>query len=128
MNVENRTLFIADNLDILRGIDSETIDLIYLDPPEPPGQMVFEGLFPDPVDYSESELQAFRQETPAVRQPRGQMQRLSNPFPLSEHHHRPHCPAVKGRLGRLGQPATPVRGVQFGEREPFTGSVYCQTD
>lgn len=33
MNVENRTLFIADNLDILRGIDSETIDLIYLDPP-----------------------------------------------------------------------------------------------
>ena len=33
MNVENRTLFIADNLDILRGIDSETINLIYLDPP-----------------------------------------------------------------------------------------------
>ena len=33
MNVENRTLFIADNLDIMRGFDSETIDLIYLDPP-----------------------------------------------------------------------------------------------
>ena len=33
MNVENRTLFIADNLDIMRGMDSETIDLIYLDPP-----------------------------------------------------------------------------------------------
>ena len=33
MNVQNRTLFIADNLDIMRGIDSETIDLIYLDPP-----------------------------------------------------------------------------------------------
>ena len=33
MNVENRTLFIADNLDIMRGIDSECIDLIYLDPP-----------------------------------------------------------------------------------------------
>ena len=32
MNVQNRTLFIADNLDIMRGIDSETIDLIYLDP------------------------------------------------------------------------------------------------
>ncbi len=60
MNVQNRTLFIADNLDILRGIDSETIDLIYLDPPEPPGQMVFEGLFPDPVDYSETELSVFR--------------------------------------------------------------------
>ena len=33
MNVQNRTLFIADNLDILRGINSDCIDLIYLDPP-----------------------------------------------------------------------------------------------
>ncbi len=33
MNVVNRSLFIADNLDIMRGIDSQTIDLIYLDPP-----------------------------------------------------------------------------------------------
>ena len=33
MNISNRTLFIADNLDIMRGIDSECIDLIYLDPP-----------------------------------------------------------------------------------------------
>ena len=33
MNVKNRTLFIADNLDIMRGIDSKTVDLIYLDPP-----------------------------------------------------------------------------------------------
>ena len=33
MNVQNRTIFEGDNLHILRGIDSETIDLIYLDPP-----------------------------------------------------------------------------------------------
>ena len=33
MNIKNRTLFIADNLYILRGINSECIDLIYLDPP-----------------------------------------------------------------------------------------------
>ncbi len=33
MNFDNRTLFIADNLDIMRGMDSNTIDLIYLDPP-----------------------------------------------------------------------------------------------
>ena len=33
MNVENRTLFIADNLEIMRGIDSKCVDLIYLDPP-----------------------------------------------------------------------------------------------
>ena len=33
MNFDNRTLFIADSLDIMRGMDSGTIDLIYLDPP-----------------------------------------------------------------------------------------------
>ena len=33
MNVENRTIFEGDNLHILRGLDSETIDFIYLDPP-----------------------------------------------------------------------------------------------
>ena len=32
MNVENRTIFEGDNLHILRGLDSETIDIIYLDP------------------------------------------------------------------------------------------------
>jgi len=32
-NVENRTIFCDDNLDVLRGINSECIDLIYLDPP-----------------------------------------------------------------------------------------------
>ena len=33
MNVKNRTLFIADNLNVMRGINAECIDLIYLDPP-----------------------------------------------------------------------------------------------
>jgi len=33
MNVENRTLFENDNLHVLRGLDTDTIDLIYLDPP-----------------------------------------------------------------------------------------------
>ena len=32
-NVNNRTIFNRDNLDVLRGINSECIDLIYLDPP-----------------------------------------------------------------------------------------------
>ena len=32
-NVPNRTIFTGDNLDILRGINAECIDLIYLDPP-----------------------------------------------------------------------------------------------
>lgn len=32
-NVTNRTIFCKDNLDVLRGFNSECIDLIYLDPP-----------------------------------------------------------------------------------------------
>ena len=31
--IKNRTIFCRDNIDILQNIDSETIDLIYLDPP-----------------------------------------------------------------------------------------------
>lgn len=33
MNIQNRTIFEGDNLPILRGIDPECIDLIYLDLP-----------------------------------------------------------------------------------------------
>ena len=33
INWENRTLFISDNLPVLRGMNSRTVDLIYLDPP-----------------------------------------------------------------------------------------------
>ena len=32
-NWENRTVFTGDNVDILRGMNSESVDLIYLDPP-----------------------------------------------------------------------------------------------
>ena len=31
--IKNRTVFIRDNLEILRGMNSDTVDLIYLDPP-----------------------------------------------------------------------------------------------
>ena len=33
MNFQSRTIFEGDNLYILRGLDSESVDLIYLDPP-----------------------------------------------------------------------------------------------
>ena len=33
LNIKNRTIFCKDNLDILRGINSNSVDLIYLDPP-----------------------------------------------------------------------------------------------
>ena len=32
-NFENRTLYTLDNLEVMRGINSESVDLIYLDPP-----------------------------------------------------------------------------------------------
>ena len=32
-NFENRTLWTSDNLDVMRGLNSESVDLIYLDPP-----------------------------------------------------------------------------------------------
>ena len=32
-NIKNRTIFCKDNLDLLRGMNTETIDLVYLDPP-----------------------------------------------------------------------------------------------
>ncbi len=31
--IANRTIFCHDNIDILQGINNDTIDLVYLDPP-----------------------------------------------------------------------------------------------
>ena len=33
MNINNRTIYCKDNLDVLRNIDSDCVDMIYLDPP-----------------------------------------------------------------------------------------------
>ena len=33
MNFANRTIFTGDNLEVLRGLNSASIDLVYLDPP-----------------------------------------------------------------------------------------------
>lgn len=32
-NIEPKTIFTGDNLPIMRGMNSESVDLIYLDPP-----------------------------------------------------------------------------------------------
>ena len=32
-NFADKTIWMGDNLDILRGMNSESVDLIYLDPP-----------------------------------------------------------------------------------------------
>ena len=44
LNVANRTLFIGDNLPVLRGINSESIDLVATDPPFNKGVKAFEGI------------------------------------------------------------------------------------
>ncbi len=44
LNVQNRTLFIGDNLPVLRGINSESVDLIATDPPFNKGVKAFEGI------------------------------------------------------------------------------------
>ena len=44
LNVPSRTLFIRDNLDVLRGINSESVDLIATDPPFNKGVKAFEGI------------------------------------------------------------------------------------
>ena len=33
LTIKNRTIFTADNLEIMRGMENESVDLIYLDPP-----------------------------------------------------------------------------------------------
>ena len=33
MNITEKTIFTGDNLPVMRGINSESIDLIYSDPP-----------------------------------------------------------------------------------------------
>ena len=38
LNVENHTLFIGDNLPVLLGINSGSVDLVYLDPPHNSGR------------------------------------------------------------------------------------------
>ena len=38
LNVPDRTLFIGDNLPVLRGINTDSVDLVYLDPPRNRGK------------------------------------------------------------------------------------------
>lgn len=64
-NIQPSTLFTGDNLDILQGINSESIDLVYLDPPfnknndfkSPIGGAAFRDKWDaDDIDYAAIEL------------------------------------------------------------------------
>ena len=50
----NRSLFIADNLDLLRRLDNETVDLICIDPPFAKNQ-TFTGNLKPPLTEAERE-------------------------------------------------------------------------
>ena len=43
INVDNRSMFTGDNLDILRGLNSDSFDLIYADPPRNSGKELEAG-------------------------------------------------------------------------------------
>ena len=52
----NRTLFLEDNLPVLRGLDSDSIDLIATDPPFNKGVGAFEGTTKAGVDVEFSDV------------------------------------------------------------------------
>lgn len=52
----NRTVFISDNLPFLKGIDTESIDLVIIDPPFAKNQ-TFEGKLTPPLTKEEKELE-----------------------------------------------------------------------
>lgn len=43
--IPNKTLFIGDNLPVLRNIDTESIDLIYIDPPFNSNRKYYEPIY-----------------------------------------------------------------------------------
>ena len=76
-NWENKTLFVGDNLHVLRGMDSQTVDLIYLDPPfnsnrsyaAPIGSKAAGAAFKDAWTLSDIDLvehQALKQDHPSL--------------------------------------------------------------
>ena len=78
MNWANRTVFTGDNLDVLRGMDSATVDLIYADPPfnsnrnyaAPIGSKAAGAAFKDTWtldDVDEAWLEIIRDQHPAPR-------------------------------------------------------------
>ena len=66
MNFANRTIWTADNIEILPGIDSECVDLVYLDPPfnsnrnyaAPVGSKAAGAAFKDTWTYSDLDVAA----------------------------------------------------------------------
>ena len=76
-NWENKTLFVGDNLHVMRGMDSSTVDLIYLDPPfnsnrtysAPIGSQAAGAAFKDAWTLSDIDLvehQALKQDHPSL--------------------------------------------------------------
>ena len=89
MNWENKTLFVGDNLHIMRGMNADSVDLIYLDPPynsnstyaAPIGSKAAGAAFKDAwtlLDIDLVEHQASRKITPACSP---SLRRRAKPIP-----------------------------------------------
>ena len=62
MNWKDKTIFIGDNLHVMRGMNSDSVDLIYLDPPsnrnyaDPIGSQAAGAAFKDTWTLSDIDL------------------------------------------------------------------------
>ena len=91
LNVENRTLFCHDNLDVLQGINSNCIDLIYLDPPfnknkkfTAPLGSIAKGAYFDDIfreeDVKDEWLQTIKEDQPKLYSYLGGIKGMDTPY------------------------------------------------
>ena len=77
--IANRTIFVGDNLDVMRGMDDASIDLIYLDPPfnskkdwaapvgsKAAGAFFKDTWYPEDLDGREYDVEELASQHPAV--------------------------------------------------------------
>ena len=121
INVSNRTLFIGDNLEFLRGINSDSIDLIYMDPPRNSGEMLTApaGSKAEGVFYQETwtlaHMSSWWLDEIALRHPDVH---LAITYAKSL-----HGPEMGGYLTYLG-----IRLVELQRVMKPSGSIYLHTD
>ena len=96
MNWKDKTIFIGDNLHIMRGMNSDSVDLIYLDPPfnsnrnyaAPIGSQAAGAAFKDTWTLSDIDDTRARSRE-GHRRPRGHQSQLR------------HCPPLVSETGGI---------------------------
>ena len=121
MNWENKTLFVGDNLHVMRGMNSDTVDLIYLEPPfnsnrtysAPIGSKAAGAAFKDAWTLSDIDLvehQGLKREQPGL-------------WAVIEAAGTVHDPGMKSYLTMMG-----VRMMEMRRLLKETGSIYLHCD